>query len=128
MKNGPYEMVVAPDDYPGKKYRGKYCYEHHLVWWKVTGRMVRSDHIIHHVNGKKRDNRFENLEEMSRSKHTADHNKERSSNLIRLRCGWCSETMEMKPHKYRERMKASATGNLFCSRSCGAKHQHSRVV
>lgn len=31
MKNGDYILVIAPDWYRGKRYRGKYCYEHHLV-------------------------------------------------------------------------------------------------
>ena len=31
MKSGNYILIKAPDNYPGKKYRGKYCYEHHYV-------------------------------------------------------------------------------------------------
>lgn len=27
VRNGPYEMVVAPAEYPGTRYRGKYVYE-----------------------------------------------------------------------------------------------------
>ena len=33
MINGDYILVVAPDDYPGVRYREKYCYEHYLVYW-----------------------------------------------------------------------------------------------
>ena len=37
MKNGDYILVKAPTNYPGKKYRNKYCYEHHLVYWQHYG-------------------------------------------------------------------------------------------
>jgi len=40
MKNGPYEMVIAPEEYPGRRYRNRYVYEHQLVWWKNTGKLV----------------------------------------------------------------------------------------
>lgn len=73
MRNGPYELVVAPDEYPGMKYRGRYCYEHHLVWWLKTGKTISADEVIHHVNGQKRDNRFCNLEKMTRSDHAKHH-------------------------------------------------------
>ena len=29
MKNGDYNLVKAPKDFQGIKYRGKYCLEHH---------------------------------------------------------------------------------------------------
>ena len=74
MKNGPYELVIAPDDFPGKKYRDIYCYEHTLVWWINTGVIPKSNEIIHHKQpGNKRDNRFENLELLTNSEHAKLH-------------------------------------------------------
>lgn len=128
MRNGPYEMVLVPEGYPGKRYRGRYCYEHHLVWWQNTGRLVRPGYLLHHKNENKRDNRFSNLEEITRAKHTSQHASERAPDLIQVSCGWCSKPMELKPHVYKERMKSKPHGLLFCSRSCGAKHQHSEVA
>lgn len=61
MRNGPYEMVVAPAGYPGKKYRGRYVYEHQLVWWKKTGKLVPLGFVLHHKNEHKRHNVFSNL-------------------------------------------------------------------
>jgi len=86
VKNGPYELVVAPIDYPGFKYRGKYCYEHHLVWWRHTGELVLHPFLLHHKNEDKRDNRFENLEKLTRSEHTAQHGVERNmlTNMTRI--------------------------------------------
>ena len=73
MKNGPYELVVAPDGYPGKRYRGRYVYEHVLVWWANTGELPSPGKVVHHKNGKQRDNRFRNLELKTRAIHTREH-------------------------------------------------------
>lgn len=77
MRNGPYILVGAPEDYPGPKYRGRYCYEHHLVWWENGGQLPRVGELIHHVNHDKTDNQYENLELMTVSAHTRQHNFER---------------------------------------------------
>lgn len=81
MKNGPYELIKAPPGYPGMLYRGKYAYEHHVVWWQMTGRMPLPGHVIHHKNDQKRDNRFENFEEMENGAHTGRHSAERAKPL-----------------------------------------------
>lgn len=124
MRNGPYELVVAPADWPGKRYRGRYCYEHHLVWWQHTGSLPKDGYVIHHRNKNKRDNRIENLEEKGRAEHTAEHNQ---VDVLDLLCTWCGKKIELKPHRYRSRVRASRYGKVFCSRSCGAKHQYSKV-
>ena len=73
MRNGPYELVVAPPGYPGMKYRGRYAYEHIVVFWRRTGRMPHPGYVVHHKNGDHRDNRWENLEEMLMRDHTCLH-------------------------------------------------------
>ena len=73
VKNGDYELVVAPSDYPGTKYRGRYVYEHHLVWWRTTGETVPKGSVLHHRNEEKRDNRFANLELKDVAAHARGH-------------------------------------------------------
>jgi hypothetical protein len=73
MKNGPYNLVPAPKGYRGKKYRGKYVYEHKVKLEQKIGRLLRSDEIAHHKNEEKRDNRMSNLEVKKRADHTREH-------------------------------------------------------
>ena len=87
MKNGPYELVKAPSAYPGKKYRGKYVYKHHLVWWRNTGDVVPDGSLVHHKNEKKRDNRFRNLELQNWGAHSSEHNRERAPDPVAVTCG-----------------------------------------
>jgi hypothetical protein len=77
MRNGPYELVPAPEGYRGRKYRGKYVYEHRLMAEVKTGYYLRADEVVHHKNGRKRDNRLSNLGVKLRADHTRDHNKKR---------------------------------------------------
>jgi hypothetical protein len=75
MRNGPYILVIAPDEYPGKRYRGRYAYEHHLVWWQNTGQLVPPGFDLHHKDEVKTNNVFQNLELKTHGGHVADHNR-----------------------------------------------------
>lgn len=122
MKNGPYELVLAPRGYPGKLYRGKYVYEHHLVWWQNTGELVVEPMLIHHKNHRKRDNRFDNLEKKERAQHSKEHNKERAEPIIYidLKCAWCGKDFRIENRNWPSRSRHK---NNHCSRSCSVKHQ-----
>ena len=119
MRNGPYELVVAPDDYPGMKYRGRYCYEHTLVYWKKHGVLPGRGQVIHHINGKHRDNRPENLELLEVGEHNSGHN---TVERIDVPCAYCGKTRKMRPCDETETRKRNKTGEVFCSRSCGMKY------
>lgn len=118
MKNGPYELVVAPDDYPGKRYRGRYCYEHYLVWWQTHGSLPGPGECIHHKNDNKRDNRPDNLRLKTKPKHVGDHTRERGRTMVRFRCPACgNEFVRQKRHS----LDQSKTCLFFCTRTCIGK-------
>ena len=76
---GDYVMVfVEPEDffYPmANRYgqRGKYIMEHRLVMARHLGRCLLPWEVVHHKNGIKDDNRFENLELLTNSEHISNH-------------------------------------------------------
>ena len=106
MKNGEYILVKAPVNYPGKKYRGKYCYEHHLVWWKHNNTLPKKDFCIHHLNENKQDNRIENLKLISKSEHCLIHSE--GVTMVEYTCKNCGVKFERRK---------GLTG-VFCSRRC----------
>lgn len=123
MKNGPYEMVVAPSDYPGKRYRGRYVYEHHLVWWQHTRQVVPEGFVIHHKDENKRNNEFSNFELKTAGDHSGEHSRERRQESVIVKCGWCGETFEVLGRDYPSRMTQSKSGELYCSTSHQVKAQ-----
>jgi len=111
MRNGKYTLIKAPEDYPGYKYRGKYCYEHIFVWYQHTGEIISKDsgYIIHHRNGTHTDNRIENLVCLSEGEHLKIHGALLTKNsLVTSTCRNClSEFTHLR-----------SRNKTFCSRRC----------
>jgi hypothetical protein len=64
-----YVMVYAPNHPTVKGKRRKHVLEHRLVMEKHIGRYLKSDEIVHHINGIKNDNRIKNLMLVTRETH-----------------------------------------------------------
>jgi hypothetical protein len=71
--NGGYSFIVAPAGYSGSLYRGKYAYEHHVVWWFYHGNAPQRGEDIHHRDGNKLNNTIRNLALMPKAEHAALH-------------------------------------------------------
>lgn len=70
-KNLGYVRVYVPM-HPEANTWG-YAYEHRVVAEQIVGRRLFSNEIVHHKNGKRWDNRPENLEIMDKNNHAKLH-------------------------------------------------------
>lgn len=122
MKNGPYILVKAPENYPGKKYRGKYCYEHVLVWWQNTGEIPGDDEQIHHKDEDKHNNVFENLEKIKNGAHQKLHHKDDMSACVEFKCPGCG--ILFVKEKRQSHLTANRSEYTTCSRECSGKVSH----
>ncbi|MEN6464229.1 MAG: HNH endonuclease [Syntrophaceae bacterium] len=70
-KHNGYVLIYSPD-HPFCNSKG-YVPEHRLVMEKHLGRLLTADEVPHHKNGKKGDNRIDNLDLMSKIDHVRLH-------------------------------------------------------
>jgi len=119
MKNGPYILVPAPSKYPGKKYRGKYCYEHYQNYWMYYGVLPKNDELIHHKNEDKHDNNPFNLEIIKKKKHSSIHAK--PIEYLQIICAFCKKESLIEARNYRCKSKAGQK-DFYCNRTCMASH------
>ena len=93
-------VYFMTSNYKGIRVNGIKVDEHRYVMEQYLGRKLKTNEVVHHKNGDKRDNRIENLEVMSLSDHTRLHRKDHSvtdaqiQNLVKLNYG--------KPSKHRK--------------------------
>jgi len=116
MKNGHYILVLAPKDFPGKRYRGLYCYEHTLVWWKNTGNIPSKGEVVHHKNHNRTDNQIGNLKLLKIKTHNSIHNSERKKE-IEILCSSCGKIIKISEKKYLFKKKMGYE-NIYCNRVC----------
>jgi len=121
ISNG-YAIVTAPEDYPGRKTGGRYCSEHHLVWWQHTGELVTKGEVIHHKNRDRADNRIENLERMTNADHLALHkpDSKRPKPMEEVSCTKCGKQFSRAKSIFEYKRRQGKT-EFFCGQSCATK-------
>ncbi len=120
MKNGKYTLILAPLDYPGKKYRDKYCYEHTFVYWKSTGNIPQSGYEIHHIDGNHRNNEIKNLLLVTNQEHRKLHGALKRVKPIKMICQICGSEKEIRKKDYIYRKRHNKRG-VFCTKECADK-------
>ena len=72
-----YVLILKPEHHRADK--NGYVLEHIVVWEENNNKEIDKGQCIHHINGKKDDNRTENLQLMSIGEHSAFHNRKRGA-------------------------------------------------
>jgi uncharacterized protein (DUF1330 family) len=113
-----YRRIYVPS-HPAANKRG-YVKEHRWLMEQHLGRYLTKDEHVHHINGDRTDNRIENLQLISSSKHTSFHNKGNNyakANIIDMsnrKCCYCEGTETYTRHWFR-------VGSDFCCSYCNDK-------
>jgi hypothetical protein len=67
-RTGKYSYITTQN--------GMYISEHRYIMEKILNRKLNSDEVVHHINGRRDDNRIENLVVMNKVDHSYMHTKE----------------------------------------------------
>jgi hypothetical protein len=78
-----YNLIYCPD-HPKANAMGKgYIRNNRFVMEKHLGRCLEDNEVVHHKNGKRDDDRIENLELLTKNEHSRIHNRETVKKLKR---------------------------------------------
>jgi HNH endonuclease len=103
-----------------------------VLMWNEIGREPRPDEIVHHINEDPTDDRIENLEVVSRSKHLAIHRPKTEAvrieaigkalrKRVTVACAGCGKEFGLRPFEIRD-------GRRYCSTACTGFDRQTGVI
>lgn len=88
------DKIVRTDD-------GRRISEHRYIMERIMGKVLKSNEVVHHINGNHYDNRPENLRLMSRVEHSRLHGK-MPKNRTRVKNNIIVKPVSIKDEKERD--------------------------
>lgn len=119
-----YKWIKVPEEYPYKKYKGKYALKHWYVYWKHYGDVIPDGYIIHHKDNNPSNNDISNLELLSKEEHDKHHSEERFKEYALLLCPNCGKLFTKKMRYIRKDIETNSSKVIACSRSCSHELLH----
>ncbi len=113
IKKGNYNYIKIPE-HPNATSNG-YVLEHRVVMEKHLNRLLNSNEVVHHKNGKRKQNDVENLEIMDKPNHTKIHQAHRTSKMVKLKCPNCDVEFDRRKGQTHLQKPSKWTA---CSKSC----------
>lgn len=95
-----------------RAYKSGYTLRYYAVWECFTGSPVPKNRVIHHINGNRKDDRFKNLQLMTKKEHDRIHHIEQKIGKY-LKCVICKKEF----YKPQWRLNKGHVGK-YCSKKC----------
>lgn len=111
------KRVYRPD-YPGYTNKDGMAMRSHIVYWLVTGEVIKNPYCLHHIDEDCSNDVYQNLQKLTRAEHARLH---RKKNDIGVLCDNCKRFFFLKRWEIKNRLGKSKDGNLFCSHKCSAE-------
>lgn len=113
VSKGSYNYCVVRG-HPNATRHG-YVLHHRIVVENSLLRILDSNEVVHHIDGNKKNNSLANLEVMSKSKHTRQHQIIKGRKFLKMKCPNCGSVFDIP-----ENQSYLYKGGKFncCSRSC----------
>ena len=118
VSKGDYNYSIVRNHPNSTKYG--YVLEHRVVVENSIKRLLRSNEIVHHKNGNKKDNRIENLEIMSASDHARIHHS--GKKVCEVKCPECGVLFCTDFRSTHLGKKSSSSTS--CSSKCRGRFSH----
>ena len=115
-------FVYFPDSASSRK--NGYALRSHAVWETYNG-PVPPDHVIHHKNGDKLDDRIENLSSLTKIEHDDIHGHERRIGFYK-KCEFCDTDFYLPKWRLNDGRPGTTCGQRSCALKAGWKTRRAK--